>query len=33
LVREIDPLAHGGYGYRVTQPSEIKGAVKQALKH
>ena len=25
--------AHGGYGYRVTQPSEIKSAVAQALKH
>ena len=25
--------AHGGYGYRVTQPSEIKPAVEQALKH
>jgi acetolactate synthase-1/2/3 large subunit len=25
--------AHGGYGYRVTQPSEIKNAVEQALKH
>ena len=25
--------AHGGYGYRVTQPGEIKGAVAQALKH
>jgi acetolactate synthase I/II/III large subunit len=25
--------AHGGYGYRVTNPSEIKTAVAQALKH
>ncbi len=25
--------AHGGYGYRVSQPSEIKTAVEQALKH
>jgi acetolactate synthase I/II/III large subunit len=25
--------AHGGYGYRVTQPSEIKPAIEQALKH
>ncbi len=25
--------AHGGYGYRVTNPSEIKTAVDQALKH
>jgi acetolactate synthase-1/2/3 large subunit len=25
--------AHGGYGYRVTEPGEIKGAVAQALKH
>ena len=25
--------AHGGYGSRVTQPSEIKGAVEQALIH
>jgi acetolactate synthase-1/2/3 large subunit len=25
--------AHGGYGYRVTGPSEIKTAVAQALKH
>jgi acetolactate synthase-1/2/3 large subunit len=25
--------AHGGYGYRVTNPSEIKPAVEQALKH
>jgi thiamine pyrophosphate-dependent acetolactate synthase large subunit-like protein len=25
--------AHGGYGYRVTNPSEIKTAVEQALKH
>jgi len=25
--------AHGGYGYRVTKPSEIKSAVEQALKH
>jgi acetolactate synthase I/II/III large subunit len=25
--------AHGGYGYRVTQPSEIKKAIEQALKH
>ncbi len=25
--------AHGGYGYRVTEPSEIKTAVAQALKH
>ncbi|HVO92577.1 MAG TPA: thiamine pyrophosphate-binding protein [Terriglobales bacterium] len=25
--------AHGGYGYRVTQPDEIKSAVEQALKH
>lgn len=32
-MREIDPLAHGGYGYRVIQPGEIKGAVEQALKH
>jgi thiamine pyrophosphate-dependent acetolactate synthase large subunit-like protein len=25
--------AHGGYGYRVSQPGEIKSAVAQALKH
>jgi thiamine pyrophosphate-dependent acetolactate synthase large subunit-like protein len=25
--------AHGGYGYRVTEPGEIKTAVAQALKH
>ena len=25
--------AHGGYGYRVTNPGEIKSAVEQALKH
>ncbi len=25
--------AHGGYGYRVTNPGEIKTAVAQALKH
>ena len=25
--------AHGGYGYRVTEPGEIKGAIAQALKH
>jgi acetolactate synthase-1/2/3 large subunit len=25
--------AHGGYGYRVTQPGEIKNAVAQALRH
>ena len=25
--------AHGGYGYRVTQPGEIKPAIEQALKH
>lgn len=25
--------AHGGYGYRVTQPDEIKSAVEQAMKH
>jgi acetolactate synthase-1/2/3 large subunit len=25
--------AHGGYGYRVTRPAEIKNAVAQALRH
>ncbi len=25
--------AHGGYGYRVTDPGQIKNAVEQALKH
>jgi acetolactate synthase-1/2/3 large subunit len=25
--------AHGGYGYRVTHPNEIKPAIEQALKH
>ena len=38
---EIDPRpdyqhyakAHGGYGYRVSQPSEITTAVEQAIKH
>ncbi len=25
--------AHGGYGYRVTQPKDIKPAIEQALKH
>jgi acetolactate synthase-1/2/3 large subunit len=25
--------AHGGYGYRVTDPSEIKPAIEKALKH
>ena len=25
--------AHGGYGYRVTQPGEIRNALAQALKH
>ncbi|MBM2806688.1 MAG: hypothetical protein HW419_4581, partial [Deltaproteobacteria bacterium] len=25
--------AHGGYGYRVSEPSEIKTAIEQALKH
>jgi acetolactate synthase I/II/III large subunit len=25
--------AHGGYGYRVTEPGEIKPAIEQALKH
>ena len=25
--------AHGGYGYRVNQPSELKPAIDQALKH
>jgi acetolactate synthase I/II/III large subunit len=25
--------AHGGYGYRITQPNEIKTAVEEALKH
>jgi len=25
--------AHGGYGYRVTEPSEIKPAIEKALRH
>ena len=25
--------AHGGYGYRVTEPSEIKPAIEKALTH